>query len=655
MINILYVSPFAHIGGGEMSILAVLKNLDRKKFRPFAVSYAEGPFIGKLKEAAVEPAVFKRGNLFSEPYVIWKMLRFIKKNKIDLVHVNSLDIRAAIASRIAGVAFIGHLRVIYPFSWRDRLFVRLSKLTIAVSDAAVREFCGKAGQCRDKFTVIPNCVDAPDNISPVALKEEFNLPKQAVAIGAVGRIDPMKGYEYFIEAAGLIKKEIPDSYFFIVGDTASSGLEINNYLNLLKKRIEELGIGNSFFFTGFRHDALSVIAGFDVLAVPSVELKAEKGKISEAFGRVAAEAMAAGVPAVASKVGGLEEIIEDGVSGTLVPAGDGRALASAVIALLKDPLKKEAIREQGILRFKGKYTVSAHLGSLENIYARALGIRKSSGLCSACGNHFFKVLESCPLGFSVLECDECGFAFVEPSPDAEFLKKSYSENYYEPWLKQQRRARIAMWKKRLSALDKYSGRKGSLLDVGCGEGLFLELAKLDGWEASGTELSAFAVKYAGEKLGFPIFEGQVEDIDFSGIKFDAVTLWHVLEHTKDPSAVLNKVRMLMKEDGVLLLALPNLDNKVYRFLYRVVKGKRQHLFSPHDRELHLNFFKKETITRLLEKSGFEVSAVLPDYGSLRWHEHLLNGINGLVYFFTGRMFFDALEIHAKPFKGTGLK
>ncbi|MCX5667241.1 MAG: hypothetical protein NTY34_02890, partial [Candidatus Omnitrophica bacterium] len=91
MKKILYVSPFSHIGGGEISILTVIANLNKRELRPILVCYEDGPFVEKARRSGVETIVFTRAGLMSEFSIIWKLVRYIKEKKICLVHVNSLD------------------------------------------------------------------------------------------------------------------------------------------------------------------------------------------------------------------------------------------------------------------------------------------------------------------------------------------------------------------------------------------------------------------------------------------------------------------------------------------------------------------------------------------------------------------------------------
>ena len=367
MKQILYVSPFSHIGGGEISILTVIANLNKREFRPILVCYEDGPFVEKARRSGIETIVFRRAGLISEFSIVWKLVRCIKEKEICLVHVNSLDIRAGIAAWLAGIPFIGHLRVIFPFTWRDRLFIRLSRAAIAVSEVAASEFCKYSEAYRNKFIIIPNVADIPEAVRASPLRSEFNIPESAILVGMAGRMDPFKGHTVFIDAAAIIKKSVPQAKFFIIGSASPGKYGESEYLAMLKKRIGELGLTDSFIFAGFRDDILSTIAALDIMVVPSCVIRKGAHIITEGFGRVAIEAMAVGVPVVASATGGLKEIIEDGVSGILVPAGNSTAIAEAVIGLLRERGKADAIRAAAKSRFEALYSTRS-LDKLYNVY-----------------------------------------------------------------------------------------------------------------------------------------------------------------------------------------------------------------------------------------------------------------------------------------------
>lgn len=268
--------------------------------------------------------------------------------------------------------------------------------------------------------------------------------------------------------------------------------------------------------------------------------------------------------------------------------------------------------------------------------------------CIICDRSNPEVLEGSSGGFQVLKCLFCGFVYVYPLPPDEMLQSAYSNDYYAPWIDEQRKRRILMWKKRLDTLNNLSIRKGRLLDVGCGEGLFLHLAQKDGWETKGIEISSHAVSYGRENFGLDIIKGELPEAGFPADTFDAVTMWHVLEHTVNPYVVLKETRRVIKDDGVFILAVPNLNNIISQKAYRIIKGKRMHLFDIKDRELHLYHFNVETIKMILERTGFRVHKIIPDMGIIQIPHKVLNHIAKVVGGFIGRIVTDAIEVHAKP-------
>ena len=128
--------------------------------------------------------------------------------------------------------------------------------------------------------------------------------------------------------------------------------------------------------------------------------------------------------------------------------------------------------------------------------------------CNLCGQNHFAVIENDLPPFRVLKCTSCSLVFVYPHPDYPELKGHYNDEYYAEWITAQKEKRIRMWKRRLSRLKRFHS-KGRLLDIGCGEGMFLQLAKERGWQISGTELSSYAARYASEALGTHIFCGEI--------------------------------------------------------------------------------------------------------------------------------------------------
>jgi len=369
--HIFYISPGTDLGGGEVSLLTLIKNLDRSRFTPTICAYGEGRFAERARALDCAVHILTYDSVLSQLRFVFKLSHLIKTEKADLVHVNTLDIRAGLATRLAGRKLLGHLRVIFPTTWVDKTFVSLAHKTISVSNAVRDHFCQAEGSDPNAFETIYNAVDT-QTISLSHLHEELKLSSETNIIGVVGRIDPWKGMETFIEAAEQVKKTHPNTHFVIAG-TPGPAPEEQAYEQHLKKRVGTLGLNDTFHFLGYRSDALSLIDQFTILVVPSRILQTSSGIKTEGFGRVAAEGLAMKTPVIASRVGGLPEIIEHKKSGLLFTESDPDDLANNIKRLLEDSTQRQQLANAGHKRFHEYFSVDRHLLNIQSLYDKLLG------------------------------------------------------------------------------------------------------------------------------------------------------------------------------------------------------------------------------------------------------------------------------------------
>lgn len=272
-------------------------------------------------------------------------------------------------------------------------------------------------------------------------------------------------------------------------------------------------------------------------------------------------------------------------------------------------------------------------------------MEKKQQPCNLCGGNDFRVRETAEDPFRVLECVSCGLIFVRPLPESGVLAAHYDESYYKDWIAAAGKKRLAMWKNRLDGLEK-SLSPGRLLDVGCAEGAFLSLAAERGWKISGTEVSSFAASYAAKVSGAEIFCGELYQAGYAANSFDAVTLWHVLEHMSDPKRCLEEVFRILAPGGLLVLAVPNVNDLVMRVAYTALRFRRPKLFSTGDREVHLYHFSPKTIKSIMEAAGFDRVVVGPDNGIADTAKKLINAAALLPYYMFGAGVFNAIEARA---------
>jgi len=199
--------------------------------------------------------------------------------------------------------------------------------------------------------------------------------------------------------------------------------------------------------------------------------------------------------------------------------------------------------------------------------------------------------------FRVLKCARCGLHYCSPRPTFAYLQELYSE-VNDIRYSEELDSRVIMFGRNLKNLEKHK-RNGSILDIGCSVGVFLHLAKKSGWRVMGIEPSKRCVE-SGRKL-FNLVDsitvGSYHDIARLNQKFDAVTMWDVLEHLDDPMKALVNCREVMKDDGVLGLSTVNIGSKYARLL-----GKRW----PWLMKMHIYYFDRNTIKQYLNKVGFEL-------------------------------------------------
>jgi len=269
--------------------------------------------------------------------------------------------------------------------------------------------------------------------------------------------------------------------------------------------------------------------------------------------------------------------------------------------------------------------------------------------CNLCNERQFKVIEEDQQPFKVLKCKNCSLVFVYPHPTYVDLESHYDNGYYDEWISKQKASRLKMWQKRLIKITKFKS-SGFLLDVGCGEGAFLCLAQKKGWQVSGTEISTFAVKHASAELNKNIFCGDLRSVQFRENLFDVVTMWHVLEHVDDPQKYLSEIHRILKPDGLLVLAVPNVNNMVFQLVYRIVRGRKLKLFTKGEKEIHLYHFSPTTLRAYLEITGFNCLKLSPDFGVIALSKKIVNMISVVPYYLAGIHIFGAIEVFAVPNK-----
>ena len=227
--------------------------------------------------------------------------------------------------------------------------------------------------------------------------------------------------------------------------------------------------------------------------------------------------------------------------------------------------------------------------------------------------------------FVIERCRDCGIAFTLPQPAAARLARYYPPEYYGGGARRfpapVERLQRSLYRRRAAVVETTCGRKGSILDIGCGPGLLLREFRDRGWQVHGTEFSAQSASHARDVLRLPISIQNISDLPFQDGSFDAVVMWHVLEHMIDPLSTVAQVARLLRPGGVFLCAVPNFGSVEARF----ARDKWFHLDVPR----HLNHFTVPAFHALLATCGFIVertSCVSLEYDYFSLTQSVLNRV-----------------------------
>jgi 2-polyprenyl-3-methyl-5-hydroxy-6-metoxy-1,4-benzoquinol methylase len=234
--------------------------------------------------------------------------------------------------------------------------------------------------------------------------------------------------------------------------------------------------------------------------------------------------------------------------------------------------------------------------------------------CSLCGSAAHRQ-KYAVAGYRVVECAACGFAYLDSVP-AEALQDLYQEHYFRGACRDGRMVNVTGWdyfdpahlsdvqgrsRQTLAYLEGFAA-PGKLLDIGCGPGVFLSVAASRGWTPFGFDISEFAVTSARERFGLRnVTRRSVEEMDYAPGSFDAVTLFHVIEHVVDPGALARACHRIIRPGGLLVVETPDISTR--RARRAGVDWK--YLKIPE----HLNYFSQKTLSGLLTRAGFRTAGV----------------------------------------------
>ena len=378
MIRILHIHTLPIVSGSGINTFLSMQGMDKTLYEVDLACAPGGRLISLVEENHMEVRTFKNMvqplRPFKDTLALIDLTAFLRKNPYHIVHTHNskAGFLGRLAAKLVGVPVIVHTVHGFAFHdqeplWRQMLFRNLERLASRWSDRMI--FISQplidwalkdhiVGE--DKITKIYSGIQL-DKFHPVKSEEKdqirskWSIKKEEAVVGIVSKLWEGKGHTVLIEAFKLLKEKIKDAKLVIVGE---------GYLyDELFRRVGNNGLRDSVLFTGFQMDVSEIIATFDVAVLPS---------FFEGMGRVILEAMAMEKPIVASRVGGIPDLIDQGINGLLVRPGDARELADALERVLSDNGLAKRLGREGRKRIKDQFSADVMVRSIEKLYRELL-------------------------------------------------------------------------------------------------------------------------------------------------------------------------------------------------------------------------------------------------------------------------------------------
>ncbi len=379
-------------GGTERQATELLKRIDLDRFDVRLASLKnEGTLYAQIADRFPEAPVFRLTNFYNanacRQYL--RLRDMLISERIDLVHAHDFysGMLGVIAGRLAGVPVLAsqrHLRLSDRriHEWGQRFINRAAHKVLVNSEAIREHILATSRVPAEKIVVVRNglitseeeaagcnlnghrhstaaeCRGAPRE----EICQELGLGSDAKLVGMVGRMEPVKGHRYFVEAAAQVAREHPNAHFLLVGD--------GNLQAEIRQQAADLGIANRLHLLGYRKDAARIVTAFDLSVLASLH---------EGLPNTVLEAMAAGVPVVATAVGGTKELITEGETGYLAPAADADTLAHRISWALAHEEERTRIAASARASVRSNYGMSRMVSEVERLYDQLVVEKERSG------------------------------------------------------------------------------------------------------------------------------------------------------------------------------------------------------------------------------------------------------------------------------------
>ena len=366
MISAMHVTDSGGPGGAETIFLQTTTSIDQSKIRSVAAVGYRGWLAEQLEKRGLRPHIIPATGSFNGRYLI-RLVRLARQHKVDVIvaHLYGSAVYASLAGMILSIPVVSvlHGQTDVPqeerfASLKSAIVRRGSRKVVFVSERLQDYLAPRLALARSQCVVIPNGVDTevfrawPDR----SLRTELALRDDAILVGAIGNIRAPKAYDVLLHAARLLVDRSPRFHFVIAGDGAN---RLGDELTELSRK---LAIEGHVTFLGLRPDVARVLNNLDAYVLSSH---------TEGFSIACVEAMACGVPVVATRSGGPEEILA-GEAGVLVPPDDPTAIADALDRVVGSKDLASALTVRALQRVRQEYSLGMMIARYEDLLTRVV-------------------------------------------------------------------------------------------------------------------------------------------------------------------------------------------------------------------------------------------------------------------------------------------
>ena len=368
-VRILHLITELGVGGAQKVLAQLLPRLNRERFAPtVACLYGgEGEVGGAIRAMGVSTVDLEMTARWRVD-AGWRLYRLLRSERPAILHtwLFHANVMGRLIGRLAGVPIVlsGERTMGMENAWRyrvNRFTDGLADRVVCVSEEVARFCVEEVGTPRDKVTVIPNGVDVKryaDLPDVAEARSQLGMPQEKPLVGTVARLEPAKRMDVLLQTMALV----PTASAVIVGD--------GRQRSALETLAEQLKLADRVWFVGHREDVRCWLAALDLFVLCSDR---------EGMPNAVLEAMAAGLPVAATAVGGVPEVVVDGVTGVLVPPGEPATLAEAVAGLLGDKELRRRMGEAGQRRIEECFSVERTVERTEALYEELLAEKALTG------------------------------------------------------------------------------------------------------------------------------------------------------------------------------------------------------------------------------------------------------------------------------------